>query len=153
MALITAGITPSRTSVNANVASRVQTAMSAAAIRPSPPARAGPATRATTGLGNSQSAASTSASISAGTRPASRASAVSFRSAPEQKTGPVCESTTTRTAGSVDAVAERVQQLGHQGRGEGVAVGRAVQGQGGHPGVGGGTDQIHGGTLTGAVHT
>ena len=39
-----------RTSVNANVAAVVQTATSQAAIRPSPPARAGPPTRATTGL-------------------------------------------------------------------------------------------------------
>ena len=43
MAEITAGITPSRTSVKAKVAAVEQTAMSAAAMRPSPPARAGAA--------------------------------------------------------------------------------------------------------------
>jgi hypothetical protein len=98
-----AGMTPRRTSENANVASVVHTARSAAAIRPSPPARAGPPTHATTGLGNSQIAASTSPSSSAGMRPSARASAVSFRSTPEQNTGPVCDNTTARTAVSVSA--------------------------------------------------
>ena len=70
--------------------------MSAAAIRPSPPARAGPPTRATTGFGHSQTAASTSpmpapAGHLAATR--ERGARVSFRSAPEQKTGPVWLST------------------------------------------------------------
>lgn len=91
--------------MKANVASCAQTARSAAAIRPSPPARAGPATRATTGFGHSQTAASTSPSIPAGTLPLAYAAAVSFRSAPEQNTGPVWSSTTTRTASSATAAA------------------------------------------------
>src|SRR5690606_22123945 len=79
--------------------------MSAAATSPIPPARAGPAIRATTGLGHSHSSARTSASIATGGCPARRACSVSFRSAPEQNTGPVWSSTTTRTAGSAIASA------------------------------------------------
>ncbi len=100
VAEITAGITPIRTSVKANVASAAQTARSAAAIRPRPPA-----TLASTGFGHSRTAASTSPSIPAGTVPLAYAAAVSFRSAPEQKTGPVWSSTITRTASSATAAA------------------------------------------------
>ena len=79
-----------RTSLNANVASGLQTAMSAAAIRPRPPARAGPPTRATHRLAatprspRARRRAGRSASA-----PVAAAAAVSLRSAPEQKTGPV----------------------------------------------------------------
>ncbi len=48
---MTAGTTPMRTSVKAKVAVSTATATSQAASSPIPPARAGPATRATTGLG------------------------------------------------------------------------------------------------------
>ena len=51
MTEITAGTTPMRTSLNANVAVCAATAMSQAATMPTPPARAGPASLATTGFG------------------------------------------------------------------------------------------------------
>ena len=129
VAEITAGITPSRTSVKANVAAVEQTAMSAAAIRPSPPARAAPPTRATTGFGHSQTAASTSPIRAAGMSPAASAAAVSFRSAPEQNTraGVAQHDHPYRVVGGGGR--ERVEQLGDQRGGEGVAVVRAVQGQ------------------------
>jgi hypothetical protein len=100
---MTAGITPIRTSVNANVASRAQSAMSAAAMSPRPPARAAPPIRATTGFVDSQIAASTSPSRPTGTRPVSSAAAVSVRSAPDEKTWPVWVNTITRTASSRSA--------------------------------------------------
>lgn len=50
-----AGTTPERPSVKANVTSFVAIAMSEAAISPTPPARVGHASRATTGLGHDQS--------------------------------------------------------------------------------------------------
>src|SRR2546430_662549 len=78
VAEMTAGTTPRRTSEKANVASVGQTAMSAAATRPSPPARAGPPTRATTGFGHPQTACSSSPLRAAG-RPAAALQAVGER--------------------------------------------------------------------------
>ena len=91
---IMAGATPTRTSVKAKVASVVATAMSAAAMRPMPPARAWPLTR--TMIGTALSAMDVRmAGIRLGA-----AAPRSDRSAPEQNTVPVPVSTTARTSGS-----------------------------------------------------
>ena len=62
--LIIAGIRPMRTSVRQNFASNEATAMSQAATSPMPPAKAGPCTRATVGLGASAIRRSRCASLS-----------------------------------------------------------------------------------------
>ena len=111
--------------------------MSAAAMSPSPPARAGPPTRATTGFGRlpdrGQDIAQPAGrhAVAAGS-----AAAVSLRSAPEQKTGPVWVRTITRTASSATPRRARDQLVDQRG-GEGVAVVRAVQREGGDAGRGG----------------
>ena len=51
--LMTAGMMPSRTSVNPKCVPSAATGMSQAATRPAPPPSAWPWTRATTGLGDS----------------------------------------------------------------------------------------------------
>ena len=109
---MTAGITPSRTSEKANVASAAQTAMSAAAIRPRPPARAGPATRARTGFGHSQIAASTSPSRAdrQGARGERGGGLLQVGAGAEDRAG-VASSTITRTAGSAAAARQRREQL------------------------------------------
>ena len=89
-----AGATPTRTSVNANVLASAATAMSAAAIRPSPPARACPLTRAMTGT-----ALSTMDVRMSGMR-LGAAAPLSDRSAPEQNTFPAPVRTTARTSGA-----------------------------------------------------
>ena len=91
---IMAGATPTRTSVKAKVAASAATAMSAAAMRPMPPARAWPLTRTMTGT-----ALSTMDVRMAGMR-LGAAVPRSDRSAPEQNTVPVPVSTTARTSGS-----------------------------------------------------
>ena len=97
---IIAGVAPIRTSLNANVAGSGATAMSQAAIRPIPPARALPFTRQTTGLGLSQISrricGNNSGAVTLPDRP-------SFRSAPAQKTGSAPVSTITRQPGSSSA--------------------------------------------------
>ena len=83
---ITAAARPSFTSVSAKVASSAAIATSLAATIPSPPARTGPASLVTTGLGWATIArciATTAGAVSA--MPTVVASA---RSAPEQKTRP-----------------------------------------------------------------
>ncbi len=92
--MIIAGATPTRTSVKANVAASGATAMSAAAMRPSPPARAWPFTRAMTGTALSTIVVRMSGMRFGAARPRSD------RSAPEQNTVPAPVSTTTRTSGS-----------------------------------------------------
>ena len=99
---ITAGTTPTRTSVNANVAVSTATTMSAAAVRPMPPARAGPASCATTGLGDRAIRCRIAGSSRTPSAPGA-AVASSLRSMPELNTGPSCASTMTRTAGSATA--------------------------------------------------
>ena len=89
-----AAATPMRTSVRAKVTSDCTTTRSHAAISPSPPARAGPATAAIVGTGavhQPLQARRRSARESAG--PVRR----SLRSAPAQNTGGVWSTTTTRT--------------------------------------------------------
>ena len=95
--MIMAGATPTRTSLNAKVLPSTATARSQAAIRPSPPARACPFTRAITGTG-----LSTSVVRMPGMR-LGAATPRSERSAPEQNTGPVPVSTMALTSGSVVA--------------------------------------------------
>ena len=92
-----------RTSVNAKVASRTATAMSQAATRPTPPARAGPATRAMTGVSDVQSVLRIAGNSLTpwSSDPAPRDSR---RSIPEQNTGPVWVRTITRTDSSRVAV-------------------------------------------------
>ena len=90
--------------MNANVASSTATAMSAAATMPTPPARAGPASLATTGFELVQiwvriSGNSLTPSVAEPAVPAS------LRSMPAQNTGPVWSRTITRTASSPAAVA------------------------------------------------
>src|SRR5437867_365787 len=101
---IIAGAIPSRTSEKAKCASLEATTTSAAASRPTPPPRAGPLTRATTGRGSSATAANTAcvrrASSTFARAPASRMRRIQFRSAPAEKTLPAPVTTTTRTAGS-----------------------------------------------------
>ena len=101
---IIAGAIPSRTSEKAKCASLEATTTSAAARSPTPPPRAGPLTRATTGRGSSATAANTACVRRASSRfaagPASRMRRIQFRSAPAEKTLPVPVTTTTRTAGS-----------------------------------------------------
>jgi hypothetical protein len=92
-----AGATPTRTSLKAKVLAEAATAMSAAARRPSPPARACPLTRTMTGAGDDVMAVRISGMREAPVR--SR----SFRSAPEQKTLPVPVTTMARTTRSVVA--------------------------------------------------
>ena len=99
---MTAGISPIRTSLNAKVAVAATTTMSAAAMMPMPPARAGPATLARTGLGQWAIRRRMAGSSRTPCRPGA-AAASSLRSMPEQKTGPVWLSTTTRTASSAAA--------------------------------------------------
>ena len=89
-----AGATPTRTSLKPKVAASGATAMSAAAINPSPPARAAPFTRAITGTGHSARVRRISGMRLGAAVPRSE------RSAPEQNTVPAPVSTTTRTAGS-----------------------------------------------------
>ncbi len=99
---ITAGTTPIRTSLNAKVASWAAIATSHAATSPTPPARAGPLIRATTGVGDSQIVCrirGTSVTPCC-CAPAPRDS---LRSMPEQNTRPVWVSTITRAAGSAIA--------------------------------------------------
>ena len=105
--------------------------MSAAAIRPSPPARAGPPTRATTGFGHSQTrrehvAQHRRPARVAGSRTPRRSPSGRRRSRRPARCG---VSTTTRTASSATAAASAAEQLGHQRRGQRVAVVRAVQGE------------------------
>ncbi len=96
-----AGTTPMRTSVKAKVASAGARAMSAAATRPIPPARAGPLRRATTGLGPAMIRSKISGSSGAGSTGSPLSAApTSLRSAPALKTGPVPVSTTARTSSS-----------------------------------------------------
>ena len=94
---IMAGATPTRTSVKANVADSGAAAKSHAAMRPSPPARAWPLTRAMTGAGLSTMAVRMSGMRLGAAAPRSE------RSAPEQNTVPVAVSTTARTSGSLVA--------------------------------------------------
>ena len=96
MTEITAGTTPIRTSVKANVASFTATAMSQAATSPMPPARAGPASFATTGVRACQifsRIAGSSLTLCVSTS----VPRASLRSIPEQNTFPACASTMTRT--------------------------------------------------------
>src|SRR3954467_3076541 len=105
---ITAGTTPMRTSLNAKVADAPATTTSHAASSPTPPARAGPRTAASTGLGEDQIAER----ISGNSRtPCCSAPppAASERSMPEQNTRPVWSSTTTRTASSASASVSAVR--------------------------------------------
>ena len=118
-----AGATPTRTSVKANVLASAATAMSAAAMRPRPPARAWPLTRTMTGT-----ALSTMDVRMAGMR-SGAALPRSDRSAPEQNTVPVPVSTTARTSGSPVASRNACLQLRQQGGRERVAVGRRVERQ------------------------
>src|SRR3954469_99813 len=93
---------PSRTSENAKVADSAATTTSQAASSPTPPARAGPRTTATTGLGECQidsSRSGNSRTPCSCTPPP----AASERSIPEQNTRPVWSSTTTRTSSSASA--------------------------------------------------
>ena len=76
-------------------------AMSLAAISPMPPARALPATRAITGLPNSQMRCSNTGKALIGCSSAGTSTVV--RSIPEQKTVPVWLSTTVRTDSSASA--------------------------------------------------
>ena len=91
---IMAGATPTRTSVKANVLAVAATARSAAAMSPSPPARACPLTRAMTGTGLSTMHVRMSG-IRFGAAPPRSA-----RSAPEQNTVPAPVSTMARTSSS-----------------------------------------------------
>src|SRR3954469_8487941 len=94
---------PNRTSENAKLADSAATTTSQAASSPTPPARAGPRTTATTGFGECQIDASRSGNSRT---PCSCAPppAASPRSIPDQNTRPVWSSTTTRTASSASAV-------------------------------------------------
>ena len=91
-----AGATPIRTSEKAKFACVGESATSAAATRPMPPARTCPFSATMLALGSSQSWVSTSTSVTgaAATEPGV------LRSAPEQKTVPVAVRTTQRTAAS-----------------------------------------------------
>ena len=98
---IAAAARPSRTSVNAYVASNALTAMSAAATMPMPPARTLPCTRATTGLG---SVAIRRCSSTIWDAVCSMPSALaSARSAPEQNVRPSARISTTLTSASASA--------------------------------------------------
>ena len=92
-----AGATPMRTSLKPKVAPAGAAARSAAAMRPMPPARAWPLTRATTGTGLSTMPLRISGMRVGAPDPRSE------RSAPEQKTVPAPVSTTARTSASVVA--------------------------------------------------
>ena len=120
---IMAGATPTRTSVKANVLASAATAMSAAAMRPSPPARAWPLTRTMTGT-----ALSTMDVRMAGMR-LGAAVPRSDRSAPEQNTVPAPVSTTARTSGSSVASRNACSSCAKQAARECVAVGRRVERQ------------------------
>ena len=102
---MTAGVSPSFTSVRAKVASSAVSTMSDAATIPMPPARAAPATTVTTGL----LSATMARCIATIARAPSSIGAVdaSERSAPEQNTRPEDFSSTTRTSGSWSARANR----------------------------------------------
>ena len=99
---MTAGTSPSRTSEKPKVAEAPATTTSQAASSPTPPARAGPRTAASTGFGELHSSCSRSGNSRT---PCSCAPppAASARSIPEQKTRPVWSSTSTRTASSASA--------------------------------------------------
>ena len=120
---MTAGTTPIRTSLNANVASCAATAMSQAATSPTPPARAGPASRASTGVGEVQ-IRSRMAGNSLTPWSCAPAPRDSLRSMPEQNTGPLCVSTITRAASSAIAVSRCASSSRRSCRGQRVAVGR-----------------------------
>ena len=103
---ITAGATPTRTSLNANRADSTATARSHAATNPLPPPATCPCTRATIGLGWSSIASSTATSargpLAAKLSPS--AAAAPARSAPAQNVEPSPVSTITRTPASSLAV-------------------------------------------------
>ena len=122
---IMAGATPTRTSVKANVLASAATAMSAAAMSPSPPARACPLTRAMTGTGLSTMEVRMSGMRFGAAAPRSE------RSAPEQNTVPAPVRTTARTLGvaawrHATPASSCVEQMGR----ERVAVGGRVERQG-----------------------
>src|SRR5581483_1442570 len=97
-----AGITPTRTSLNANAALSAAMVRSHAAVRPSPPPKACPLMRPITGFGEFQIVFSTvtngCSSPSVAVRPPD------LRSAPAQNAAPAPVSTTVRTCGSASAV-------------------------------------------------
>ena len=95
--MIMAGATPTRTSLKAKDAPAGATAMSAAATRPMPPARACPFTRAMTGTGLSTMVVRISGIRFGAAEPRSA------RSAPEQNTEPAPVSTMARTSTSATA--------------------------------------------------
>ena len=125
---MTAGTSPSRTSENANVADSAATTTSQAASSPTPPARAGPRTTATTGFGEVQIASSRSGNSRTpwSCAPPPAASARSMPGA-EDPAGVVEHDHPHGVVG--EGVGEGLPQLGAQGPGERVAVGGGVQGQ------------------------
>ena len=120
-----AGITPTRTSLNANVAPSAAIVRSHAAVRPSPPPKACPLMRPITGFGELQIVFST---VTNGCSPPSAAVRPPlFRSAPAQNAAPAPVSTTVRTPGSASAVARWVPEPVDQVRAERVPPLRLVQ--------------------------
>ena len=118
-----AGATPTRTSVKANVLASAATAMSAAAMRPRPPARAWPLTRAMTGTGLSTMDVRMSGMRLGAAVPRSE------RSAPEQNTVPVPGEHDGPHVGVTGCVTQRLLQLRQEARRERVAVVRRVERQ------------------------
>mmetsp|Transcript_11391 Transcript_11391/g.27313 ORF Transcript_11391/g.27313 Transcript_11391/m.27313 type:complete len:202 (-) Transcript_11391:21-626(-) len=100
---ITAGHTPSRTSVNPISASSERTEISVAAAKPTPPPVQCPAMRPITGLGETMMSSSTSVRVCRG----GSCCAPPFKSAPAQNVLPAFVRTITRTASSLCAAASR----------------------------------------------
>src|SRR5690242_18306839 len=100
-----AGTRPSRTSVNEKLTDAAATTRSHAANRPTPPARASPFRRHTTGCGQLQIFSKTAGNAESidGCAPDPAAARCSLRSAPELNTGPAPVSTSTRLSGCADA--------------------------------------------------
>ena len=102
---MTAGASPSRTSVSAKLAASLATAMSQQATRPTPPPRAAPWMRPTIGLGHASMASKKPAifmaSAALSTLPKWAIDFIHWMSAPAQKLLPAPPMTTTCTLGSL----------------------------------------------------
>jgi hypothetical protein len=120
-----AGATPMRTSLKPKVASASPTARSQAAIRPRPPARATPLTRATTGRGRLQDRGQDVREADDGWRPA-RSLLLQVCARAERRLGPGEHDDPDAVLG--ERPEERRVQLRQQGPGQRVAVVRTVQG-------------------------
>ena len=120
---MTAGTTPMRTSVKAKVAVSTATAMSQAASSPIPPARAGPATRATTGCGRGQDRAQDRGELRDPLRAGHRTAGLpQVHAGAEDRTGVAQDDHADGRVG--DRRVEVVLQLAAELRRQGVAVAR-----------------------------